>query len=157
MIYLLIYLHLGSRPYCPNAHRPYLTGPLRPMSVQGSLVTFLKFQMDPRLLLWMSSGSIKKERRYTCLCEAKASHSQRMLAEVAISAPHLLHNGMSDSPISWRCLLRILYSVRRPVRALACVLLKDRNQPWHPDKVPKLILEPVFGCHQDLTIIPNAG
>jgi hypothetical protein len=31
----------------------------------------------------MSSGSKKKESRYTCLSEAKASHSQRMWAEVS--------------------------------------------------------------------------
>jgi hypothetical protein len=34
----------------------------------------------------MFSGSKKKEPRYTRLCEAKASHSQRMGAEVSSSA-----------------------------------------------------------------------
>jgi len=47
----------------------------------------------------MSSGSKKKELRCTCMCEAKALHSQRMWAEVSSSAPHLLHSGLSDSPI----------------------------------------------------------
>jgi hypothetical protein len=50
-------------------------------------------------------GSKKKEPRYACVNEAKASHSQRMWTEVSSSAPHLLHSGLSDSPIRWRCLL----------------------------------------------------
>jgi len=75
----------------------------------------------------MSSGSKKKEPGYTCLSDAKASHTQRMWAEISSSAPHLLHSGLSDSHIRWRCLLRVLCTVRRPVTALGCVLLKDRN------------------------------
>jgi hypothetical protein len=100
-------------------------GPLCPVSIDGRPVALLNFQMAPRLTLLMSSGSNKKEPRYTCLSEAKASHSQRMWAEVSSSAPHLLHNGLSDSPIRWRCLLRVLCPVRRPVTALDWVLLKD--------------------------------
>jgi len=83
--------------------------------------------MAPRLIFLMSSGSKKKEPRYTCLSEDKASHSQRIWAKMSSSAPHLLHNGMSDSPIRWRCLLRVLCPVRRPVTALDCVQLKDRT------------------------------
>jgi hypothetical protein len=78
------------------------------------------------------SGSKKKEPGYTCLNEAKAPHSQRMWAEVSSSASHLLHNGLSDSPIRWRCLLRVLCAMRRPVTALDCVLLKDRNLALAP-------------------------
>jgi len=62
--------------------------------------------MTPRLILLISSGS-KKEPRYACLSEAKASHSHRMWAEVSFSAPHLLHNGMSNSSIRWRRPLRV--------------------------------------------------
>jgi hypothetical protein len=51
-------------------------------SVQGRLIPLLKFQMVPRLKLLMSSGSKKKEPRYTCLSEVTASHSQKMWAEV---------------------------------------------------------------------------
>jgi len=102
-------------------------GPLYPIFIYGSPVTLLKFQMAPRLILLMSFGSKKKEPRYTCLSKAKASHSQSMWAKVSSSAPHLLHNGLSDSPIRWRCLLRVLCPVRRPVTALDCALLKDRN------------------------------
>jgi hypothetical protein len=70
-----------------------------PLSIYGSPVALLKFQMTLRRILSMSSASKKKESRYTCLSKAKASHSQRMWAEVLSSAPHLLHNGLSDSPI----------------------------------------------------------
>jgi hypothetical protein len=76
--------------------------------------------MVPSLILLISSGSKKKELKYTCLSEAKASQSQRILAEVSSSAAHLPHNGLSDSP-------RVLCLVRRPVKALDCVLSKDRN------------------------------
>jgi len=54
--------------------------------------------MATRIVLLMSSGS-EKESRYTCLCEAKASHSQRMWAEVSSSAPHLLKVKMSPQGI----------------------------------------------------------
>ena len=73
-------------------------GHLCPISIYGSPVTLLKFQMAPKLVLLMSSGSKKKAPRYACLSEAKASPSQRMWAEVSFSAPHLLHSGLSNSP-----------------------------------------------------------
>jgi hypothetical protein len=47
----------------------------------------------------ISSGSKKKQPRNTCPSETEASHSQRIWAEVSSSAPHPLHNGLSDSPI----------------------------------------------------------
>ena len=75
----------------------------------------------------MSSVSKKKESTYACLSETKVSHSQRMWAEVYSSASHLLHSGLSRSPSWRRCLLRVLCPVRRPVTALDCVLLNDRN------------------------------
>jgi len=70
--------------------------PLCRISIYGSSVALPKFQMAPSLTLLMSSDSKKKEPRYACLSEAKASHSQRMRSEVSSSAPHLLHNGLSD-------------------------------------------------------------
>ena len=115
-----------------------MMGPLWPISIHRSPVALLKFQMAPKLILLMSSGSKKKEPRYACLSEAKASHSQRMWAEVSSSAPHLLHSGLSDSPIRWRCLLRVLCPVRRPVTALDCILLKDRNLTLTPKQGPKM-------------------
>jgi len=54
------------------------------------------------------------------------------------SAPHLLHSGLSDSPIKWRCLLRVLHPVRRPVTALDCILLKDRNLALAPRQSPNI-------------------
>jgi len=76
----------------------------------------------------MPSGSRKKELRYVCLSEAKASHSHKMFAEVSSSVPHFLHVGLSLSPITCRCLLRVLCLVSRPVTALVCVLLKNSRQ-----------------------------
>ena len=65
--------------------------------------------------------------------------------------PRLLHNGLSENPIRWRCLLRVLCPVRRPVTALDCVLLKERNlavvalAPRHiprPPPYPMLVNQP---------------
>jgi hypothetical protein len=94
--------------------------------------------MAPSLTLLTSSGSKKKEPRHTCLSEAKASHSQRIWAEVSSSAPHLLHNELSVSPIKWRYLLRVLCRVRKPITALECVLSKDRNLDLAPRQGPKI-------------------
>jgi len=66
---LTVPMHLGLnwRALCA----PYqLTGPLCPISIQGSPVTLLKFQIAPRFIL------SKKDSRYACLSEAKASQSQ---------------------------------------------------------------------------------
>ena len=113
-----------------------MMGPLCPISIYGSPVALLKSQMPPRLTLLMSSGSKKKAPRYTCMGEAKASHSQRMWAGLSSSAPHLPHSGLSNSPIRWRYLLRVLCPVRRPVIALDCVLIKDGNLALAPRQVP---------------------
>jgi hypothetical protein len=86
----------------------------------------------------MSSGSRKKEPKYACLVEAKASHQQRLWAEVSSSAPHFLHSGMFVNPIKWRCLRRVLYPVRSPVTTLHCVLLKDRNLTLVPRQGPEI-------------------
>jgi hypothetical protein len=98
---------------------------------------FAKVPDGPQLILLISSGS-KKEPRYACLSEAKASHSQRMWAEISSSAVHLLHSGLSSSVSSWRCLLRVLYPVRKPLRALDWVLLKDRNLALAPRQGPEI-------------------
>jgi len=94
--------------------------------------------MAPKCVLLMSPGSKKKEPRYACLSEAKASHSQTVWAEVSSSAPHLLHSGLSSSPSRWRCLLRVLCPVRKPVTALDWVLLKDRNLALAPRQGSKI-------------------
>jgi hypothetical protein len=81
--------------------------------------------MAPRLILWISLGSKKKEPWWACLSQAKASHSQRIWAEVSSTTPHFLHDGQSCSPSRYRSHLRVLCPVSRPIMALEWVLLKD--------------------------------
>jgi len=86
----------------------------------------------------LSSGSKKKEPRYACPSEAKASHSQSMWGEVSSCTPHLLYNGLSSSPSRWRCLHRVLYPVRKGVTTLDWVLLKVRNLALVPRLSPEI-------------------
>jgi hypothetical protein len=97
---LIDWLHLDTGPHGPDAPRPYLTGPLCPLSNHGSPVSLPKFQMAPKLTLLISSGSREKEPRCISLSEAKASHSQRMWGKVSSFTPHPLHSGLS-SPSRW--------------------------------------------------------
>jgi hypothetical protein len=83
-------------------------------------------------------GSKKEEPRYACLSEARASHLQRIWAEVSSSAPHFLHKGLSVSPIKWSCLRRVLCPVSRPVTALDCILLKDKSLILVPRHGPEI-------------------
>ena len=111
--------------------------------------------MACRLKLLMSSGSKKKVSRYTCLSETKASHSQRIWAEVSSPAPHLLCKGLLVSPIKCRYHLRVLHPVRRLIKTLDFVLLEDKNLVF-ATRLGKSVLEPVFEYYQDLTTLPNA-
>ena len=126
---LMVLMHLGLKngPFVPH----------NLISVQESCVPLLKFQMAPRLRFLMSSGSKKKEPRYTYLSAAKASHSQTVRAKVSSSASHLLHKGLLVSTIKWRCLLRVLCPVRRPVTTLDCVLLKNKSMAFEARLGPK--------------------
>ena len=101
---LTVRMHLGlkNRSFVPH----------NLVAFQGRPVPSLKLQMAPRRKLLMSSGSKKKESRYTCLSEANASHSQRMWGEVSHSAPHRLHKTLLVSPVKWRCLLTVLCPVK---------------------------------------------
>ena len=110
-------------------HLGLKTGPLCPYSVLGyrSPVLLTKFQMAPILSTLMSSRSKNKEPRYVYLSEAKASHSHRMWTEVSCSVSHFLQVGLLLSPIIYRCLLKVLCPVSRPITTLDCVLLKDSN------------------------------
>jgi hypothetical protein len=83
--------------------------------------------MAPTPSTLMSSGFKKKEPRYLCLSEARASHSHKMCTEV-FSSVHFLQVGSLHSPITCRCLLRVLCPVSRPITALDCVLLNDNSQ-----------------------------
>ena len=69
-----------------------------PYQNHRSPVALPKLQTVPKLILLISSGSRKKEPRCVCLSEARASHSQRMWAEVSSFTPHPLHSGLSISP-----------------------------------------------------------
>jgi hypothetical protein len=75
----------------------------------------------------MSFGSKKKEPRYVCLSEAKASHSHKMWTEDSSPVPHFLQMCLSHSPIICRCLLKVLCPVSRPITTLVWILLKDNN------------------------------
>ena len=73
--------------------------------------------MAPRIIQLMSSCSKKEESKFACLSEAKASHSQRMWAEVSSSAPHLPRNGLSTNQRTAGC--RFSYS--RMLQFVACI------------------------------------
>jgi len=134
-MYWLIDSFIHSLHFAP---RPYLTGSLCPLLNHRSPMALLKFQMAPKLIHLISSGSRKKELRRICRNEAKASQSQRMWAEVSSFTPHPLHSRLSSSPSRWRCLLRVLCPVRRSVTALDWVLLKDRNLALAPGLGPEI-------------------
>ena len=53
-------------------------------------------------------------------------HTHRKWTRVSSSAPHL-DKGLLVKPIKLRCLLMVLCLVRRPIRTLDCVQLKDSN------------------------------
>ena len=55
----------------------------------GALQTCCSSRWPPKLRFLISPGSKKKEPRYACLREARASHSHRMWAEVSSPASHL--------------------------------------------------------------------
>jgi len=84
--------------------------------------------MAPILSFLISSGSKKKEPRYVYLSDAKASHSHKMWTEVSSSVPHFLQVGLLLDPIIYKCLLKVLRPVSRPVTTIDCVLLKDNNR-----------------------------
>jgi hypothetical protein len=129
------------RSFTFQMHLGHKNGPLVPhnlIPVQGNPVPSLKCQMAPRCRLLMFSGSKKKELRYTCLSEAKASHSQRMWAEVSYSAPHLLHKGLFLSTIKRRYVLKVLCPVRWPITTLDCVLLKEKSVVFAAGRAPEI-------------------
>jgi hypothetical protein len=84
--------------------------------------------MTPIPSALISSRSKRKEPRYACLSEAKSSHLHKMWPEVSSSVPHFLQMGLLLNPMTYRCLLRVLCPVSRPITALDCVLLKDSNR-----------------------------
>jgi len=51
-----------------------------------------------------------------------------MWTEVSSSVPHFLQVGLLLNPITYKCLLKALRPVSRPITSLDCVLLKDNNR-----------------------------
>jgi hypothetical protein len=105
----------------------------------------------------ISSGSKKKEPRYICLSEAKVSHSHKMRTEVSSSVPHFLQLRLLLSSITYKCPLKVLCPVRRPMTPLDCVLLKDSNEAPVARLGSESILERVCVYYKDHVTIPNAG
>ena len=82
-----------------------------------------------RILSYLiSSGSKMKEPRCACMSEAKASHSHKTWTEVSSSVPHFLQVRLLLSPITYKCLLKVLCPVSRPKTTLDYVLLNDNNR-----------------------------
>jgi hypothetical protein len=130
----------GFKPFqarCTLALRQALCAPCSVLN-QGSPVPLAKFHMTPILSFLISSGSKKKEPRYVCLSEAKSSHSHKMWTEVSSSVPHFLQVGLLLSPIIYKCLLRVLCPLSRPITTLDCVLLKDNNRPLVAGSGPEI-------------------
>jgi len=84
--------------------------------------------MAPIFSVLISSGSKKKEPRYECLSEARASHAHQTWTEVSSSVPHFLQMGLLLSIITYKCRLRVLCPARRPMMTLECVLLRDNKR-----------------------------
>jgi len=86
----------ASQPRCTQALlRQALCAPYR---IMGALNLTYSSRWPPKPKLLISFGSKKKEPRYVCLSEARASHSHRMSAEVSSPTPHFLHKGLSSNP-----------------------------------------------------------
>ena len=66
--------------------------------------------------------------RCVCLSEAKTSHSHKTWTEMFSSVPHILQAGLLLSPITYKCLLKVLCLVRLPITTLDCALLMDNNR-----------------------------
>jgi len=51
-----------------------------------------------------------------------------MWTEVSSSVPHFLQVGLLFSPITYKCLLKVLCQARKPITTLDFVLFKDNNR-----------------------------
>jgi hypothetical protein len=75
----------------------------------------------------------KRRNPDKCICVSPRLHTHKTSTDVSSSAPHYLHKALSLSLIMSRCLLRVLYPVRRPITTLDCVLLKDNPKGINRD------------------------
>jgi hypothetical protein len=120
----------------------------------GALSPYQNSRWPPLLIF---SGSRKKDPRYASLSEAKALHRQWICAEDTSSVSHILHNGLSLSPIRWRCLLRVLCPVRRQLTALDCILLKDKYLNLVSKQGPEINYRDCLCLLPKIRHYPNAG
>ena len=81
--------------------------------------------MSPIFSFLISPGSKKKEPRYECLSETRASHAHKTSTEVSSSVSHFQQMELLLSSVTCKRPLRVLCPVRRPITTLNCVLLKD--------------------------------
>jgi hypothetical protein len=101
--------------------------PLKLKSNSWDFCPFMKTQLDSRTRFLTSLGSKENELREWCQSVTKASHVRRAWAEVSFCAPHLLHRGLSVSPIVQRCCFVVLHQVRRPVYNYCGLRLLETN------------------------------
>jgi hypothetical protein len=59
-----------------------------------------------------------------------------MWPEVSSSLPRFLQIGLLLSPVTYKCLLKVLGPVREPLTTLDCVILKDKR-----DIIAQLIVQ----------------
>jgi hypothetical protein len=85
--------------------------------------------MAPIPSFLMSPGP-KRRNPDICTRVRPRSPSHKMWTEVSSSVPHSLQVGLLLIPIIYRCLLKVLCPVSRPITTLDCVLLKGNN--WVP-------------------------
>jgi hypothetical protein len=112
-------MHLGLR-----------TGPLCPMfcSKLEKPRSFRKVPDGP----YTKFPDIRVHKEETQMCMSEWSQDLTLTQHVDwgffVSRPHFLQVGLLLSPITYKCLLRVLCPVRTPIITLDCVLLKDNNR-----------------------------
>ena len=73
---------------------------------------------------------VQKEGTLIWVCEWSQglTHTHKMWIEVSSSVQYFLQMGLLLSPNIYKCLLRVLCPVSRPITTLDCVLLKDKTR-----------------------------
>ena len=111
--------YLGLSPSGPM-HLGLKTGPLYPMfcTKLEKPCSLVNFQMAPVFSFLISSGTKKKEPRYKCLSEAKASHSKKNQLRFPPQYCTSYKLGYRSAPLHIN------------VISGCCVQLEDQWQPW---------------------------
>ena len=92
------WIALGFGTSWSQSTEALINGPFVPHIKSWEACNFTEVPDGPQAYALNILRLQEKEPRYACLSEAKASHSQRMWAEVSSLIPHLLHNGLYSSP-----------------------------------------------------------